>query len=524
MEPRARPNDLQLGRLRGVQIAPGKMGTSDDPAAVEIEVLREEIASLESRRDSLVRDRDHYKSYYESSPDQYVSLSVPDARIVECNQRTLDARGYTREQLIGQPLSVLIAPEDRERAAGIFIDFVSEGCLRDVELLAVRRDGTTFPMSLNVTARYEDGVMVYSRGAGRDLTSAKRDERALLLSETRFRRLAETMNLVPYEVKVLPSRPGPDAGGAAVFSEDWYLKHSPRYIGRQIEQVLGYARDRWYEPGFWFSRIHPDDRAAIVELAGQTTRGERLERTEFRLRAAAGHYVPMCDLTSITTERDASLTLRGVLVDMTEATGAERAQTVLMRELDHRVKNTQATLIAVAEQTLDASTSIDDFLDTFDGRVSALGRIHNAMATGGWASIDLHELVETFLAPYCGDDSPNLAGPSVKLPLEYGRNVGMILHELSTNAVKYGALSTDSGSLEVRWDASHDAGTTKLDLEWKESGGPPCRAPARYGYGLEFIRRLVPFGLGGDVDINFGPAGFSCRIHALLEQDDRADA
>jgi two-component sensor histidine kinase/integral membrane sensor domain MASE1 len=186
---------------------------------------------------------------------------------------------------------------------------------------------------------------------------------------------------------------------------------------------------------------------------------------------------------------------------------------LLVAELDHRVKNILATVSAVATHTLDASRSMDHFVDALDGRLRSMASTHELLAHAKWQGLTLSDLLRCELAPYCKSNNSEIDGPEVTLSAEAGQAVAMVLHELTTNAAKHGALSTREGRVSVRWHwplngNAHD----RLVIEWEEAGGPSVKVPSRSGFGTSVIGDLIPYELGGRVDLAFACDGLRCRV------------
>jgi two-component sensor histidine kinase len=210
--------------------------------------------------------------------------------------------------------------------------------------------------------------------------------------------------------------------------------------------------------------------------------------------------------------------VNGVLIDISASKRDEEARDRLMRELSHRVKNTFATVQGLADQTLAATTTLDEFSATFSGRIGALAAIHNAMAATDWTGIELHELVDLALSPFSGAHAVRSDGPPTKVDLDRGRGLGMILHELATNAVKYGALSVPSGSVLLDWQVQPVGGRRILSVDWVERDGPSVCHPTRRGYGLELIERSMDYEFEGSSVLSFEPEGLRCRIELPLDE------
>jgi two-component sensor histidine kinase/integral membrane sensor domain MASE1 len=227
---------------------------------------------------------------------------------------------------------------------------------------------------------------------------------------------------------------------------------------------------------------------------------------------AAMTVVTLCTLTltALFTERRRN---------EAEIERAEEHQRMLVAELDHRVKNVLATVAAVASRTLTASLSATDFAAKLAGRIKSMAATHELISRREWNAISVRELVQRELAPYMARKNTDLHGPDLTLGPDAGQAVSMVLHELATNAAKHGALSTDKGRVSVRWNRARDA----LRIEWQESGGPAVHPPREPGYGTEIIRNLVPYELGGTVDLVFASEGLRCAINIPVTDASSSD-
>ena len=203
--------------------------------------------------------------------------------------------------------------------------------------------------------------------------------------------------------------------------------------------------------------------------------------------------------------------LLGVARDITGRKRAEENQRALNAELDHRVKNVLATVSAVITQTQEASSSHADFVAGLDRRIKSLGRTHELLSESRWRGVSLAEIVRREFAPYATGNA-KVGGPNVILKPEATQAVATVLHELTTNAAKYGAFSNRSGRVLVRWRWPKNGSHDQLVIDWQEIGGPPVLAPSHSGYGTCTIRELIPFELGGAVDLVFASHGTRCRL------------
>ncbi len=219
------------------------------------------------------------------------------------------------------------------------------------------------------------------------------------------------------------------------------------------------------------------------------------------------------------TEEDGSVS--GIFVegvDITERVRAQDQQRLLMDELNHRVKNTLATVQAIVTQTLRGGGSPESFAADFHARLRALSRAHDTLTQGQWQGADLRQLLRLQLQPYLGERLV-LDGPPVLLPPRMALSLGMVLHELTTNAAKYGGLSAAEGRLAVSWRLeSGDPAGQRLSLRWGESGGPPVSSPSYRGFGSRLIARSIEGELGGRLDMDYRPDGFVCSFMILLPE------
>ncbi|QFU14878.1 PAS domain-containing sensor histidine kinase [Microvirga thermotolerans] len=205
------------------------------------------------------------------------------------------------------------------------------------------------------------------------------------------------------------------------------------------------------------------------------------------------------------------------IVDIDQEKKAEEHQRLLINELNHRVKNTLATVQSIASQTLRNSGSIDEARAAMEERLFALSRAHDVLTRENWGSADLREIVGEAMAPYRHERESRLRmeGPAVRLPPRMALAIAMALQELATNAVKYGALSNATGEVSVRWTVSHRSGPC-LHLVWSETGGPPVEVPSRRGFGTRLIERSLAHDLDGRAEIRFTREGVVCTVDAPL--------
>lgn len=202
------------------------------------------------------------------------------------------------------------------------------------------------------------------------------------------------------------------------------------------------------------------------------------------------------------------------MVDLSQRKAAEKQQQLLMRELDHRVKNILAMVASISARTASKADSVQAFQKVFSGRIQALAATHTALLKNSWSSLRLHDIVISELAPYIetAADQVAMEGLNIAVTPRAAIAFGLIVHELTTNAVKYGALSQDGGRVTVRAIDRDIRTGAPFVVEWRESGGPRVSPPERKGFGHTVITRSLQYGPGGGAEFDFDPAGLVCRI------------
>lgn len=211
---------------------------------------------------------------------------------------------------------------------------------------------------------------------------------------------------------------------------------------------------------------------------------------------------------------DAEGRISGVLVqgaDRTDHVHAERHQRILLDELNHRVKNTLATVQSIATQTFRNTDTPKAALDAFSSRLRALSQTHNILSRANWEGAQLGDLVRQELMPF-DITRAHVAGPAIHLPARMALSLAMVLHELAANAARHGALSAPEGSVDVRWRLANGGGRPSLDLTWDESGGPSAPATRRPGFGDRLIRSSLEGELGGSTRSHYGPDGLQFEL------------
>jgi len=305
------------------------------------------------------------------------------------------------------------------------------------------------------------------------------------------------------------------AGGVMAF--EWNTRSNASNRSDNAAQILGLDPNKPFSAAEFLERVHPDDRADFKARIRTVSPDKPSYKKTFRFRCPDGREIWLEE--SSIAEFDSAgqcLRLKGLTLDITERKLSDERQGLLIAELDHRVKNLLARVAVITSYTRQGSNSIDQFVQVLDRRIQSMAAAHSLLSQSRWSGVNLADLVHSQLAPYATTANTTIGGPDVTLTPTVTQAVAMALHELVTNAVKYGALSNPSGHVAVNWHQPVDEEASRVKIEWRESGGPPVVRPAKAGYGTSLIREMIPHELGGTVDLAFVTDGVCCRIEVPL--------
>jgi len=282
-------------------------------------------------------------------------------------------------------------------------------------------------------------------------------------------------------------------------SEELYGYRRDEALGKVKEQLLGTT-----VPGSSFAEL----RAKLLQ--------EKSWAGELRQKTKSGNELTVEGRLQLETFSGRRLVLESTR-DVTARRAAERRQRLLLGELTHRVRNTLAVVQAIARHTMRNSQSKEDFVARFEGRLSALAGAHALLVGSDWKGADLAELARQQLAPHITDnpDRLRLKGEAILLSADLATPIGLVLHELATNAAKYGSLSVATGTVGVSWTISAGSNPRMLKLVWQESGGPPAGTANTGGLGNALIDRVIP---RAHVEREFRPQGLVCTIELALPE------
>lgn len=482
------------------------MDTSDDGGDSRLRELETEIARLAARLREQERDRqaqlaatERYRLALDAAEIGTFDLDLVTGELA-WDDPCRDLFGVTA----GEPVSyegaflTSLHPEDRDRVNTAVQEVLRgpPGASFDAEYRTVRAsEGRTCWVAAKGRVVGRDGRPVRFIGAVRDITRKRVAEMGLRDAEERYRlALWATKDLV----------------------WDWDLARGKISWSDILLDSYGHDPAQVDLTGeWWIEHVHPEDRDRVSRSVSAAIKGtgERWS-DEYRFRRADGSYVHVQDRGSIL--RDATgraVRMIGAMLDLSERKKAEEQQNLLLGELQHRVKNTLAMVQAIASQTF-RETTTPEAREAFTARVVALAQANDVLTESGWTAAPVGEVVRGATIPHCaGPERFTISGPAIEIAARAALSLTLALHELCTNASKYGALSNDEGQIEINWEVGEDG---VFRLRWAERGGPPVRKPDRSGFGTRLIERSLGPQLGGEVRTDFQPDGLVCTFRIPL--------
>jgi PAS domain S-box-containing protein len=429
-----------------------------------------------------------------------------EGRILQFNQRALDVwgraptPGQTHDSFIVG--TKLYGPDGTPAPHSLLSGVLESGAPVHSVIRRVRRpDGKDIVVSVNIEPlRNAGGDVIGAVECMIDVTDRERMTEALEQSRHDAReqeqRLAAT-----YEHAAI---------GIAEIAPDGHFVR----VNESICSITGRSRGDLMA-GHIFRDTHPEDIDADRQAFQKQVVGElQFYSIEKRFVRPDGRTIWISVRSSpVRTGEGTLLYVVRVVQDITERKNAERRQKLLVDELNHRVKNTLATVQSLASQTSRSAPSPKEFSRAFEGRLIALSKAHDQLTRHHWENAELRSLLSGSLAPYAAaSDRVVLRGEDVVLRPRAVLTLAMAVHELTTNAAKYGSLSVPTGRVEIRWDVTDEDGRKHLRIEWIESGGPAVSVPKRRSFGSRLIEGSIAAELGGIAKLDYAPDGLRCEM------------
>lgn len=397
----------------------------------------------------------------------------------------------------------LIHPRDRpvvRAAIAATLDPAGDGRINMEYRIHRASDGALRWIETFGQAYFEGGRCTRFMGVVSDVTQRKETEARMLRQEDTLRLAVDAANVGVWEVDVETDT---ITGSDRCYAMFGIAPNSPLTI------------ETFYE------RLHPDDLEPTRVAIGRTMDPQLRDDLSLEFRTLGRDDRVERWVTAkgeaVFSDDGRPLRLLGATVDITDRKRAELHLRLLVNELNHRVKNSLVTIQAIAAQSFNVNRSLAEAKEAFSSRIIALSEAHDLLTRENWESAELHDLTSRLTLLHGGASRFELIGPAIRLSPRTALSLSMALHELATNAVKHGALSTPEGRVTLQWDLTPGPGAERLDLTWTESGGPPVAPPTQRGFGSRLIERGLAAELSGEAAIRFEPDGVVCHIRARLD-------
>ncbi|MGX9981591.1 HWE histidine kinase domain-containing protein [Methylobacterium fujisawaense] len=463
-----------------------------------VTLLETQRAAEEHRKQQILQAR-----ILDSATDYAIIAMDRNGRVTRWNAGAERILGWREDEMLGDPAHVFFTPEDRAAARP---ETEMALALRDGRALDerwhLRKGGQHFWASGELMPlKDENGAVQGFLKILRDHTQPRADAATLHTLQDQLRLAVQATDLGIFDYDLVTGDLGWDT---------------------RVRTLFGLPPDASVTYETFLAALHPDDRTwvdqavkAAVDPAGDGTydiayRTVGLEDGLDRWVAAKGQ---------VFFAEGRAVRFIGTVRDISEIKRTEEHQRLLTGELQHRIKNTLAMVQAIANQTLRGATDIDEAREAFVGRLISLGRAHDILTQASWTAAPITEVIEGALCVHRQASVPRIriSGPNVLLAAKPALSLALALHELATNAAKYGALLNADGFVDLRWRVVQKGGQPRFCLTWSEQGGPPILSqPSRRGFGSRLIERSFSSEVGGEVKLTYASTGLICRLEAPL--------
>lgn len=470
---------LKDGQVRWI-LGRGRVVRNDRGEAVRYSGVDIDITERKRFEETLRAAEARFLRVFQLAPIAMSISTLTEGRYIDVNAALLAQAGYSREEMIGRTARELAVYVNEQDFGTVRRLLAEKGVVKNLEVtLRGKRDTRTVLLSADVLELGQEQCLLT---ASVDIAERKAVEAALLQSEQRYRDLVDNANDI-----------------VATLDLDGRLTS----INPAVERVLGYAPEELI--GLSLDQLAPPGAAPIDAAAlRRELQDEGATRYEMQISSKDGRALALeIDSKLIYDNSGKPIAVHSISRDVTERKDAEARQLLLIRELQHRAKNLLAVVQSIVSNTLRNSKDVHTVNATISGRLQALARAQEFIAAGPGGGAPIGEIVQAELSVFGGRVS--ISGPPLLAGTAFAQMFAIVVHELATNATKYGSLAVPEGHVDVCWLVEDDA---TLLFSWKERGGPPVEPPAALGFGSEVMR----VALIENPRISFAPRGFEYEI------------
>jgi PAS domain S-box-containing protein len=437
-----------------------------------------------------------FRVMFDASAVGKIEVEPGTTRFLRVNAAMCKFLGYTEEELLARTVLDVTHPDDRDESRYLGQRLVAgESDVFDVEKRYIRKDGTIVWARVTVNLiRDASGRPLRNMAVIQDLNARKQAEQDLQASKDRLQLALDAARLGSFRYDPLRHVLSGDARAKEIF--DFDIAENEAAIEELVKRVHPDDVER-----FWAVRETALDPADPKPYANEY----RLRRRDGEVRWVESRGLAYCEGAG--PERQV-VSFVGTVQDITERKEREEKEHLLMREINHRAKNMLSVVDAIAHQT--ATRNPEDFIERFSERIQALSANQDLLVRNEWNGVEIADLAGAQLAHFADLIGSRIAvhGPRLRLKAAAAQAIGLALHELATNAGKYGALSTDAGRVDIRWGIDGDT----LTMSWSEHEGPPVCAPKRRGFGTIVMEMMAERSVDGKVDLDYAPSGLVWRL------------
>jgi PAS domain S-box-containing protein len=445
---------------------------------------------------SLRRSEERFRALANAMPN-HVWTAGSDGLLDWFNPRVYEYSGAAEGSLDGQDWAVIVHPEDFQQTAKNWGQAQLTGIFYETEFRLRRHDGVyRWHIARAVPMRDANGKLTQWVGTNTDIDDQKRSAQALAESERRLQLAQKAAGIGAFEMNIATG----DVIGSDGLWETWGLGQRDSVDISVLEGI-----------------VIPDD-SHVRSNSETREKGTASPHVEYRIKRPDNGEIRWISRSVDYVYNDAGKPTKmfGIMQDITERKEAETRQWILAHEMEHRVKNLLSMVNAIASQTL-KNTDIETARMVLGDRLKALASVNNLLSQSRWTNASMINVVQSAIAAF-PSDRISVSGPELAISPKMAFSMALAVNELSTNAVKYGALAVPGGHVKIFWriEPEKSGGVDTLIWEWREIGGPAVTTPTRKGFGRVLIERILASDFGGELSLKFEPEGVSCVLIAPL--------